>query len=291
MENNYNMQSPQELTLAYSPCPNDTFLFYHLVHSSLSSKIKIKEELHDVEHLNLSAHRGIYDITKLSFFAFFSILDKYILLNTGSALGRGCGPLLVKKKGKSISNYSGQRILVPGMLTTANLLLNIYLQKNFTPISTRYDLISDLILSEEYGLGVIIHEERFTFEEKGLEMVVDLGQFWEEYSGLPIPLGAIAVKRSIPESIQEEFDSSLYISLQKAYENPSVLSSYILQNSQVKDEEVVKKHIDLYVNDFTKDIGVDGKASVLRLYSEAKKLGLVPNHWDSVEEKNLFRIK
>ncbi|MCB1179053.1 MAG: 1,4-dihydroxy-6-naphthoate synthase, partial [Leptospiraceae bacterium] len=250
------MEKETTLTLAYSPCPNDTFLFYHLVHSNISKKIKVKEELHDVEHLNLAAPGEIYDVTKLSFFAFFHILDKYILLNSGSALGRGCGPLLVKKKGKNIKEVKNSKILVPGLNTTANLLLNIYLKKEFEPSPIRYDLIMDKILSDDFDLGVIIHEERFTYEEKGLEKVVDLGEFWESFSGKPIPLGAIGIKRSIENELQMEFDSSLHRSLLKAYENPEVPGDYILENSQVKDEKVVQSHIDLYVNDYTKDLGI-----------------------------------
>ncbi len=264
-----------ELTLAYSPCPNDTFLFYHLIHENISEKFSVKEELHDVERLNEYSERAKFDVTKLSFFAYFHVIEGYALLNSGSALGRGCGPLLVKKKGKDLKKITGERILVPGLKTTANLLLNVYLKKDFQPSPLRYDLIMDKILRDEFDLGVIIHEERFTYEERGLEKVIDLGDYWESLTGKPIPLGAIAVKRSTDIELQKEFDKSLKKSLALAYQFPEKTRNYILENSQVKDEAVVKSHIELYVNEFTKDIGDEGKDAVYALLEKAKSLGLV----------------
>lgn len=264
-----------QLTLAYSPCPNDTFLFYHLIHENISENFSVKEELHDVEKLNIYSEQKKFDVTKLSFFAYFHVMDGYTLLNSGSALGRGCGPLLVKKKGKNLKKIKGEKILVPGLKTTANLLLNVYLDKNFQPEPIRYDLIMDKILLEEFDLGVIIHEERFTYEERGLEKVIDLGDYWESLTGTAIPLGAIAIKRSIDNGLQKEFDLSLKKSLYLAYQFPEKTRKYILENSQVKDEEVVKSHIDLYVNDFTKDLGQEGKEAVSALWEKAKSLGLV----------------
>ncbi len=264
-----------QLTLAYSPCPNDTFLFYHLIHENISENFSVKEELHDVEKLNIYSEQKKFDVTKLSFFAYFHVMDGYTLLNSGSALGRGCGPLLVKKKGKNLQKIKGEKILVPGLKTTANLLLNVYLDKNFQPEPIRYDLIMDKILLEEFDLGVIIHEERFTYEERGLEKVIDLGDYWENLTGKAIPLGAIAIKRSIDNGLQKEFDLSLKKSLYLAYQFPEKTRKYILENSQVKDEEVVKSHIDLYVNDFTKDLGQEGKEAVSALWEKAKSLGLV----------------
>ncbi|MBK8394745.1 MAG: 1,4-dihydroxy-6-naphthoate synthase [Leptospiraceae bacterium] len=264
-----------ELTLAYSPCPNDTFLFYHLIHENISDAFSVKEELHDVEKLNIYSEETKFDVTKLSFFAYFHVMKDYSLLTSGSALGRGCGPLLVKKKGKDLKKIKGERILVPGLKTTANLLLNVFLEKNFQPEPIRYDLIMGKILEEEFDLGVIIHEERFTYEEKGLEKVVDLGDYWESQTGKAIPLGAIAVKRSLNKNLQYEFDNSLKKSLSLAYKYPEKTRNYILENSQVKDESVVKSHIDLYVNEFTKDIGPDGKQAVFTLWEKAKSIGLV----------------
>jgi len=281
-----------QLSLAYSPCPNDTFLFYHLVHSNLSSNFQVKEELHDVEHLNQKAVQAFYDVTKLSFFAFFHVLENYILLNTGSALGRGCGPILVKKQGKKLSNANNKKILVPGLWTTANLLLNLYLQSNFEPIPVRYDLIINKLLNEEYELGVIIHEERFTYEKRGLEKVQDLGEFWEEKTSLPIPLGAIAIKRNLPEEIKAEFELTLRKSLDMAYANPKIPHDYIIKHSQEKDLQVVQNHIDLYVNQYTREIGEDGKQAVIRLLQEAQEVGLVcRTDSNSIERHIFFSLK
>ena len=269
------MEKIKEFTLAYSPCPNDTFIFYNMVHKQLLPGFTIKEELHDVEKLNQSAGIELYDSTKLSFFAFFHVLDKYKLLNSGSALGSGCGPLIVKKKGKQIGDLKGKNILVPGLLTTANLLTNVYLNSNFTPIPLRYDLIMDKILSGEYDAGVIIHEERFTYEKKGLEKIADLGDFWEGTYGHPIPLGAISIKKSIDSVIQKSFDSVIKKSLEMANSNPNEAKSYILENAQEKDENVVQSHIDLYVNNYSLDLGEKGKKAIEFLLEKALSLNLV----------------
>lgn len=278
-----------KLTLAYSPCPNDTFLFYHLVHSNLSSHFTIQEELHDVEHLNQKAKENFYNVTKLSFFAYFHVMRHYIILDSGSALGRGCGPILVKKKTHKTRALQGNKILVPGLLTTANLLLNIFLSKNFEPVPTRYDFIIPKLLNEEYEYGVLIHEERFTFEEKGLELVQDLGEFWETQTGLPIPLGCIAMQRTLPQFIKEEFDFRLKESLELAYQNPETPMEYILRHSQVKDVSIVNNHIALYVNEFTKDLGQEGKSAILKLWEEASKLALFSRSNANSIELSLFR--
>lgn len=275
----------KELSLAYSPCPNDTFLFYHLAHENLSNKFNIKEELHDVEELNLSAKQNKYNITKLSFFAYFHFIKNYTLLNSGSALGFGCGPILIKKKNKKIGKLQDEKILVPGLLTTANLLLQIYLKQKIDVTPIRYDLIMNKILSDEFNLGVIIHEERFTYQEKGLEKVVDLGEFWEEFSGKPIPLGAIAIQKEIDRDLKLEFDNSLKKSLELAYQFPEKTKNYILENSQVKDLKIVNSHIQLYVNEFTKDLGEKGKNSVIFLYEQAKKLNLIQTNF---KEEDIF---
>lgn len=265
----------QELTLAYSPCPNDTFLFYNLVHEDISEKFRVKEELHDVELLNEFASRTTFDTTKLSFHAYFHVMQNYALLNCGAALGRGCGPLLIKKKGKKINRVKGEKILVPGLKTTANLLLSLYLNGNYEPVPVRYDFVMKKLLSEEFDLGVIIHEERFTYEEAGLEKIEDLGDWWESLTGKPIPLGAIAVRRNLSPDLAIDFDRSLLKSLNLAYENPEKAKKYILDNAQAKDEKVVNSHIDLYVNEFTKDIGTEGKEAVQTLLEKAIQTGAI----------------
>ncbi|MCB1190561.1 MAG: 1,4-dihydroxy-6-naphthoate synthase [Leptospiraceae bacterium] len=264
------------LTLAYSPCPNDTFLFYYMVHQKLSSKFTITEVLHDVEQLNISAKQTKFDVTKLSFYAYFEVMENYKLLTCGSALGRGCGPILVKKKNKRIRLNDHPNILVPGLLTTANLLLNLHLKNQYNPVPVRYDCVTKQIAKGDYDLGVIIHEERFTFEERGLEKVVDLGEWWENETSLPIPLGAIAIKRDLQPEIQVEFNNCLSQSLALAYEHPEKTKQYILSNSISIEEEIARKHIDLYVNDFTKNIGEEGKKAILTLLEKAQSVNLLP---------------
>ncbi|MBE7413442.1 MAG: 1,4-dihydroxy-6-naphthoate synthase [Leptospiraceae bacterium] len=264
----------QKLTLAYSPCPNDTFLFFHLIHELQSDFLKFIEELHDVEELNKSAEIAKYDITKLSFAKYFQVMDKYILLNTGSALGQNCGPILIKKKDSSTLDPVGQSILVPGLNTTANLLLSLYLKNNFTPIPIRYDKIIPQMEQENYSLGVIIHEERFTFEKRGFEKLIDLGEWWEKETNCPIPLGAIAIKRSISKNIQNQVDKALRNSLEFAWKYPSKTKEYILKHSQSISEEVVNEHINLYVNQFTKNLGEKGRGAVQTLYRKAIESGV-----------------
>ncbi|WCL47677.1 1,4-dihydroxy-6-naphthoate synthase [Leptospira sp. GIMC2001] len=262
------MNQPSNLTLAYSPCPNDTFLFYHLVHSNLSNLITIQEELKDVEALNQSARASKYDITKLSFAAFFQLRQNYELLDSGAALGRNCGPLLIRKKGSNTSIHSAKKILSPGAMTTANLLLELYSNKlsKELPISfVRYEEVIPKLMNGEADLGVIIHEERFTYQNFNLELVADLGQWWEDETGYPIPLGCIAIKKSISDDIKKEVDATLKKSLELAWNNPVIPQEYILQNSQNKELSVVQAHIDLYVNQFTKSLKGEGERAITEL--------------------------
>ncbi|MCW7463852.1 1,4-dihydroxy-6-naphthoate synthase [Leptospira limi] len=260
------------ISLAYSPCPNDTFLFYHLIRNT---GYPVKEELYDVENLNEFAFEGKFPVTKLSFAAFFHIIDKYILLETGSALGRGCGPLLVRKKNTNTSLENCQSLYIPGQLTTANLLLSLYTNGTHKPTPLRYDGIIPKLLTEENSLGVIIHEERFTYEERGLEKVVDLGEWWESSTGYPIPLGAIAIRRDISREEALKFQTELQKSLRDAYQEPKAMMDYIKENSQNKEDSVIKAHIDLYVNEFTKSLGKEGHDAVSYLFQRAIEAGFI----------------
>ncbi|MDX1957284.1 MAG: 1,4-dihydroxy-6-naphthoate synthase [Leptospiraceae bacterium] len=255
------------ISLAYSPCPNDTFLFYHLIHEPPSKDFSIKEELHDVEELNLSSKKGKYEFTKLSFHAYFHVADQYQILDVGSALGRGCGPIWITLDSTNIP-VKQKEILVPGIFTTANLLLQIYLSNQYTPIAIRYDKVIPELLVNRYESGVIIHEERFTYVKKGLKKIQDLGEFWENLTGLPIPLGCIVARRDLPPKLKDEFVKSLSQSLKLAYSFPEKTKEYILQNSQEKDLGVVESHIQLYVNEYTQSLGEEGKKAIERLYLE-----------------------
>ncbi|TGN19725.1 1,4-dihydroxy-6-naphthoate synthase [Leptospira idonii] len=264
------------ISIAYSPCPNDTFLFYHLIRANEDKTHPVTEELWDVENLNEFAKLGKYPVTKLSFAAYFSVLEKYILLETGSALGRGCGPLVVRKKGNKTELKQNSDILVPGQLTTANLLLSLYTNGTQKSHPLRYDKIIPSLLNGDADLGVIIHEERFTYEERGLEKVVDLGEWWEEVTKLPIPLGAIAIRRDIPREDSIYFQNQLRKSLDLAYTEPKEMFDYIRENSQNKEDSVIRSHIDLYVNDFTKNLGEEGHKAIHLLYEKAIQAGFLP---------------
>ncbi|XDD48440.1 1,4-dihydroxy-6-naphthoate synthase [Leptospira sp. WS39.C2] len=260
------------ISLAYSPCPNDTFLFYHLIRNT---NYPVKEELYDVENLNEFAFEGKFPVTKLSFAAFFHIIDKYILLETGSALGRGCGPILVRKKNTNTNLENYTALYIPGQLTTANLLLSLYTDGNHKPTALRYDEIIPKLLKEENSLGVIIHEERFTYEERGLEKVVDLGEWWEKSTGYPIPLGAIAIRRDMPREEALQFQKELQKSLRDAYNEPKEMMEYIRKNSQNKEDSVIRSHINLYVNEFTKNLGKEGHEAVTYLFQRAIEAGFI----------------
>ncbi|EMY78633.1 menaquinone biosynthesis protein [Leptospira weilii serovar Ranarum str. ICFT] len=273
-----------EFSLAYSPCPNDTFLFYHLVHGKVAERFRVREELHDVEELNRAAFQGKYQVTKLSFAAYFSVMDRYSILDSGSALGRNCGPLLVYKKGNKPGNPKGKKILIPGELTTANLLLKIFLKNDFRATAVRYDKIIPLLLSGESDFGVLIHEERFTYERQGLSKFQDLGEWWEETTGKHIPLGAIAFRRDLEKEWKENFDSSLKLSLDLAYKNRETTYEYILKHSQDTTREVVDAHIGLYVNEFTRSLGSVGRDAIFTLYQKGVDAGFLP----SGKEKDLF---
>ncbi|EQA55597.1 1,4-dihydroxy-6-naphthoate synthase [Leptospira kmetyi] len=273
-----------EFSLAYSPCPNDTFLFYHLAHGKATDDFQVKEELHDVEELNRAALAAKYQATKLSFAAYFSVMDRYSILDSGSALGRNCGPLLVFKKGNNPGNPKGKKILIPGELTTANLLLKLFLKNDFQPTAIRYDKIIPQLLSGEADFGVLIHEERFTYEKQGLAKFQDLGEWWEETTGKHIPLGAIAFRRDLEKEWKENFDSSLKHSLDLAYKNREATYEYILKHSQDTTREVVDAHIGLYVNEFTRSLGTEGRDAILTLYQKGVEAGFLP----AGKEKNLF---
>jgi 1,4-dihydroxy-6-naphthoate synthase len=263
----------KEITLAYSPCPNDTFIFYHLIHSSLSNELHIKEELYDVELLNQFAQQAKFDSTKLSFFAYFQVMEKYILLNSGSALGRGCGPMIIKKNSKKVSSLEKSNLAIPGLHTTANLLLNLFFHDSYKSKPTvspiRYDTIIPALINEQYDYGLIIHEERFTYQDHGLEKVIDLGEWWEALTGKLIPLGAIAVRRSLEEPFQKKLDQLIRKSIELSFQDSTASKSYIKRHSQSLEDKVIEQHIQLYVNQYSIDLGTEGKNAIYTLYEKA----------------------
>lgn len=262
------------LTLAFSPCPNDTFAFHAMINNLVDTEgLTFTIHTADVEELNLSAEKELYDITKISYNSYFKNIDNYIMLRSGSALGFGNGPLLVKKAGSNFNpqDYNNQTIAIPGYNTTAYLLLRTAFEQfnNFKPMI--FSSIEQSIINGDVSAGVIIHESRFTYKEKGLELIQDLGLYWEENFKLPIPLGGIAVKRALPKEIADKVNRVLKRSIQYALDNPDASKNYIMENAQEIKKEIQSKHIKLFVNDFTLDIGDIGKNAIDFMYSIYKK--------------------
>ena len=254
---------------AYSTCPNDTFAFCHLAKES-----DIETHLHDVETLNRLAFEERFDVTKLSFHAWLLVRDKYQLLGVGSALGRGCGPLVIASKAQSLQPTA--LMAVPGEFTTAHLLLRLWNPTLENRIFMPFDRIMDAVESGQVDAGVIIHEGRFVFEERGFQCLEDLGDWWERESGLPIPLGCIAAKKSLGTERIAKFEHRLRNSIQTAFDDPDSTAEYVKQHAQELDDEVIRKHIQTYVNSFTLDLGEEGRAAVGKLEEMARNAGIVP---------------
>ncbi len=268
----------KKLSLGYSPCPNDTFIFYAMVHGKINSdNIFFREPvLHDVERLNGMATAGELDITKLSFHALGHVLDQYCLLSAGGALGRGCGPLLVAGADISVGDLRSKRIAIPGKMTTAAMLLQLFLPGCTGLVEMRFDHIMDAVGRGDVDAGVIIHESRFTFAERGLVCLQDLGEWWENDTRQPIPLGCIAVRRSLGRETILAADRAIRDSVEYAFADPSRCLPYIQSKSQEIDPGVVKSHIDLYVNDFSVNIGAEGLAAVELFLQRGRQAGILP---------------
>jgi len=267
----------RHLTLGYSPCPNDTYIFYALVHGKVAVPgITVGERLEDVETLNRLALAGTLDLTKVSYHALGRLRDRYALLRSGGALGRGCGPLIVARPGTRIEDLGTGAVAIPGMLTTAWLLLRLYDPKLTNVVVMPFDRIMQAVADGAVAAGLIIHESRFTYPRYGLESLLDLGAWWERHSGLPIPLGGILGKRSLGADTLMKVEEAIRESLRYARSHPDEVLAYCKQHSQEMDEKVMMSHISLYVNDFTRDLGSEGIAAVRRLFAEAEERGLFP---------------
>jgi len=265
------------LTLGFSPCPNDTFMFYPLVHGLVDTHgISYRERLEDVETLNRLSLKGELDVTKVSYHALGHIRDEYALLRSGSALGRGCGPLLVAKEHLDPADLRDRTIAVPGRLTTALLLLRLFdpTLKNFLVMP--FSEIMDAVLSGNADAGVIIHESRFTYQGFGLHKLLDLGEWWERESGLPIPLGGIVAKRSLGAETIAAIEGALRDGVAYSRANPTSATHYIHEHAQEMDEEVCSAHIGLYVNDFSNDLGDEGVKAIQCLMERAEQAGIIP---------------
>jgi len=268
------------LSLGYSPCPNDTFIFYALVHKKIDADdFNFKKILLDVETLNQKASRSELDITKVSYNAFGNLRDEYCLLRSGGALGKNCGPLVVAKEQYEMKGLKGKKIAIPGELTTAYLLLqlcsSVFSLQPSVLIEMPFNEIMEAVKSGEVDAGLIIHESRFTYPSYGLKKIIDLGEWWEEETSLPIPLGCIIAKRSMGKDLIKKVDAMIKDSVLYAMSHRDEPVEYIKVHSQELDDSVINQHINLYVNDYSIDIGEDGVKAVEKLFEMAEEKGII----------------
>jgi 1,4-dihydroxy-6-naphthoate synthase len=270
-----------KFTLGFSPCPNDTFIFDALVNNKIDTEgLTFEVVLEDVQTLNRGALEGRLDITKLSYGVLPLVLDHYKVLNSGSALGRGVGPLLISHSANNKNNVDDQVIAIPGENTTAHLLFSLAYPNAKNKVFLRYDEIENFVL-EDKGLGVIIHENRFTYADKGLHKIIDLGDYWEKETGSSIPLGGIVIRNTYDLPLQQKVDRLIKASIEYAYSNYPQLTDYIREHSQEMSEDVMRKHIDLYVNKYSLDLGAEGKKAIdtlMDVYAQTNN-STINNSW------------
>jgi len=263
----------RNLSLGFSPCPNDTHIFDALVHQKIAHPYTFDVHLEDIETLNQMALENQLQISKTSIHAWFHVLDQYRLISSGGALGRGCGPLVISKKKRKLSFG---KIALPGEYTTASLLFQMAFPGEFEWIQMPFDQIISSIHVGKVDAGVIIHESRFTYEDLGLQCLMDLGEWWESETGCLIPLGGILVSNSLGETTLKDIQKLIRVSIEFAENNPESAKEFIRNNAQEIEDEVVGKHIRLYVNEYSKDFGEEGKNSIQTFYEKSCLLGLLP---------------
>lgn len=264
-----------ELQIGYSPCPNDCFIFDALVHQKIDTNgIIFKPILEDVETLNQWAHINHLPITKLSYHAFLNVSKHYSLLRSGSALGFNCGPILISKN----SSKPFTTVAIPGKNTTANLLLTLAFPNITVKTEMLFSEIENAVLNELVDAGLIIHESRFTFEEKGLQKIIDLGEYWDNLIHAPIPLGGIAASKKLDLKLRQEVSRLIKESVQFAFENPNESEAYVKANAQEMDDKVIQQHIKLYVNEFSIDLGEVGLNAINLLFEKGKQVGIIKSN-------------
>ncbi len=251
-----------KLSFAISPCPNDTFIYGAIANNLIDLPCEFNFSYHDIQTLNLMAQEGKTDLIKMSFYNYFKVKDHYKLLPTGGALGIGCGPLLISMDNNVLKNHDRPRIAIPGINTTAYFLLNFYNPELINLVEMQFDQIEHEILEGKVDAGVIIHENRFTYQEKGLKLVEDLGVHWENVTKSPIPLGCLAIKRDLDADMGDKITELVKQSILYANHNFDSIRNYIYDHAKEMDPEVIQSHIDLYVNDFSYDMGVSGWKAV-----------------------------
>lgn len=272
------MTEKKVLTLGFSPCPNDTYIFNGLVHGQvpLTKACFAEPVLEDVETLNAWALGSRLDVTKLSFHALGFVLDRYELLHAGAALGRGCGPLLITGQSAKSARIKDWKIAIPGAYTTAALLLRLYCPDCRNLVVLRFDQIMDAIADGTVDGGVIIHESRFTYQDRGLRCVQDLGVWWEDLTSLPIPLGCIVARRTLAPAIRAEINSAIAASIRWADNHAEEGWAYIQSHARELDAAVIRNHIGLYVNQFSLDLGEEGLRAIRELLRRGAAIGLFP---------------
>jgi 1,4-dihydroxy-6-naphthoate synthase len=277
------MEATSRLTLGFSPCPNDTFIFDAMVNGKINTEgLQFDIVMEDVESLNRKALNGELDIIKISYAVYPEIMNEYVLLNSGSALGFGVGPLLVSKEIRKKSEIKNLKIAIPGTHTTANFLFSIFFPEAKNKIEMIFSDIEDAVLSEKVDAGLLIHENRFTYEQRGLKKIYDLGELWEKETATAIPLGGIVVKRNLTVEVKREINCVLKRSIEYAFAHPDSSNSYVKQHAQKMDEEVLNKHIALYVNEFSIDLGSKGKDAIEKLFQKAKQSGMIQEIRDDI---------
>jgi 1,4-dihydroxy-6-naphthoate synthase len=267
------------LSLGFSPCPNDCFMFDAIVNRRIDLEgLTFSVRMEDVEALNRAAFAGSVDVTKLSYHAYAYCAGRYVLLDAGSALGRNCGPLLISKRPVSRQEVAAGdlKIAIPGKYTTANFLLGLAFPAARDRTELVFSEIEAALLAERFDAGLIIHENRFTYEAKGLRKIIDLGEFWEEETGAPIPLGGIVIGRSLPEDVKQRVNRVLRQSVEYAFAHRADSLPFVREHAQEMSEEVMYRHIDLYVNDFSVNLGSEGRRAVEVLFERGRTTGTVP---------------
>ena len=275
-----------KLSLGFSPCPNDCFMFDAIVNQRIDQEgLEFAINLADVEALNKAAFAGEADVTKLSYHAYAYCARAYVLLDAGSALGRNCGPLLISRRPVSREEVASGtlRIAIPGKYTTANFLLGLAFPGARDKTELVFSAIEPALLNGDYDAGLIIHENRFTYEAKGLKKIIDLGEFWESETGCPIPLGGIVINRTLPDDVKHSVNRVLRRSVEYAFAHREASLPFVREHAQEMSEEVMYQHIDLYVNKYSVDLGADGKRAVEVLFEKARATAIIP----AVKE-NLF---
>lgn len=267
------------LNLCFSPCPNDTFIFDAMIHGKVDTEgLAFDVVLDDVEALNRRAFAGQADITKLSYHAFAYLTDKYDLLDAGSALGTNCGPLLIARQPISDAILQKGPIAIPGKMTTANFLLSLAYPEALNKPEYLFSDIEDAVGRGEVVAGLIIHENRFTYQKRGLVKLLDLGEYWETLTGMPIPLGGIVVRKDLPKEVKQTINRVMRRSVDYAKAHPESVMPYVRQHAQAMDDAVMQAHIDLYVTNYTADLGVKGRETVQQMFQLALEKQIIPNY-------------